>query len=381
MGRVGILETHSHEHIAYYLTAAACEAGHTVTCYFTEDIYERIDAGFNWPQAAAVEIVDDTQDAVETVLADDDLDVLSVNTVTGSLEEYQAFAALDPECAMIVWVYGANTWFGEQPIRLDGTTITPTEDDPWAVLAAYRQVILRHADAAIVELSPWKDWANEFGDSPVPVHHFPAVIARTDPPPPRPPTGKLTVSVPGAIRDRRRYSDVIDAVDELTDAEIEVEVRVPGRRVDETSDSVIEWAKDHPAVTWAGSDEYIPFDQYSDEIRRADVLVNPLVETVVQRGFEERMGTTTGSGVLFDSIRHGTPIMLPEYVETGREIPHVVRYDGTASGLGSVLKSLDADRERVRRLTDMARGNAESFTVERQAQRFQAIYDDITNDT
>lgn len=386
MANVGIIEQYYHSHIAYYVAAAADAAGHDVTLFTTEVVRDRIDSGFGIPDGVTVDLRGDEplKEYLQTI-DENDLDLCSINTVNGGVEDYPIWANSLPDCPTVVWTYAMNRWFGRQPdaVTVKDAHVEVSSNNQWAFEAAHRQAILRQVDGAIAEYQPWLHYVKEL-DPPVSVYYFPPTLHEPFDQPES--DGPLDVIVPGAIRERRDYEVVAQAFNELFrsygDA---VQLSILGRcpAGEPYGASVIGWADGMAEQGWQvrhwGEQDFIPRQEYDAAIREADAILAPIVETEELRGFEERLGTTLNTGVVYDAIRHATPLLLPEHFEVGDELAGVLSYSDGVEGLVRVVRRLLDEDGLHPSLAQEAWENSQQFVLERQAERFDTVFEHVTS--
>lgn len=367
---VGILEQFYHSHVVYQMAAAAEAGGHHVTLYVSKRVDEKV--GQFGPLDAEVVIRDDDE-PLDTYLSrvepsTAELDLLIINTVarlkrhTSPVEPYRSFLEFSPSCPVVYSIYGVNTWLSDQPVTGGH---------------AKRNTFRRRfsSDGLIVQYSPWKTYADEHLDPPVPVLEYPYPIHEPEPVDSSGSDGPLEVIIPGALY-RRDYDLVFRAFAAAWDTGVPVRMTVLARPKESYCESVMRLltaAKERgrPVDIRTG---FLPRDEYEAALRDADVILVPLKEEVHQRGFTEQMGYTTNSGVIFDAIRVGQPLILPSFFPLGWELADhgVLTYAGI-DGLQGVLTRVAGNRDLLAGLGERARQNAATFLLERQAERFDGL--------
>lgn len=331
----------------------------------------------------------------------DDLDFLMVVTPFGSGRITARFVDFDPDCRSACWLYNARACV--ESARAAGESRAPLREatprlrdaleaaDPETAertLKPYRYYmrpyILENYDAYLVEYPPIESYLEEEWEQDTPVYGdlAPFVYEGSD----GPETDRVEVTVSGRVVENvRDYDPVLDAFERLfAEYGDDAALNVLGRPVGGFGDAVMERcaaleAEGHP-VNYYPDGDWIPTDEFERVLARSDLLVNPIYlteETTRDPAPDERRGTTKGTGVLMDAIKHGKPLLLPEGFAVAEMIDGAtLTYDGPDE-LYETLDRLLRDRGELADLRAAARENGREYAVERQRERFGAVVDDV----
>jgi glycosyltransferase involved in cell wall biosynthesis len=207
----------------------------------------------------------------------------------------------------------------------------------------------------------------------------------------------VRVAVPGRITNKiRDYDRVLEACEELfPEYNTDIEILLLGTPRGEEGRQIIKRASDlssrgynitvndEETVSINAHDiEWIPMEKFHNLLRSCDVFLNPL-QLVEERPLgipNEYRGESKATGIIFDSLRHGRPLILPEeFVLDEMIASHTVTYS-SETPLTEVLKQLATKTEKIRSLQREALLNATNYTLEKQQERFATLVEDITDE-
>lgn len=377
-----------------------------VTVFTTEDVYR------DWMAPSDLD-----RDAFEWVLRDedeslgayfdrverraDDLEFLMVVTPFGSGRITARFVDFDPDCRSACWLYNSRACV--ESTRAAGETRAPLREatprlrdaleaeDPETAERALkpyryymRPYILENYDAYLVEYPPIESYLEEYWETETPIYGDLAPFvyegaggAGTD---------RVEVTVSGRVVENvRDYDPVLDAFEALfADHGDDVALNVLGRPVGGFGDEVMARcaaldAEGYPVNHYPDAD-WIPTDEFERVLARSDLLLNPIYlteETTRDPAPDEVRGTTKGTGVLMDAIKHGKPLLLPEGFAVADMIDGAtLTYDGPEE-MRETLDRLARDRSELADLQAAARENGREYALEKQRERFDAVVDDV----
>lgn len=400
-----------------------------VTVFTTEEVRE------NWLEPSgldlsAYELV--LQSADETLgnyfrrveAATEGLDFLMVVTPFGSGRITANFVEFDPACPSVCWLYNSRACIESTRAADERDTRDPlrevtgplrralvAEDPETAerVLKPYRYYmrpyILEHYDAYAVEYPPIREYVDDNWHWEKPVYgQFPPFVYEDDD------TGletdsrseraedspservedsrseRVEVTISGRVVENvRDYEPVIDAFADLFDEYGDgLALHVLGQPVGDYGDRVMAQCSgldaEGYAVNYYSETDWIPTGEFERVLARSDLLLNPIYlteETTRDPAPDEVRGTTKGTGVLMDALKHAKPLVLPSGFRVAEMIAgSTLLYDSTAD-LRETISELVEDGDRLQKLQAEAARNAEAFTVERQRERFEEIVTDV----
>lgn len=403
----------------------------SVTVFTTEEVRE------NWLETSdldlsAYELVLQTGDEAlgdyfrRVEAATERLDFLLVVTPFGSGRITANFVDFDPACPSLCWLYNSRACIESTRAADERDTRDPlrevtgplrralTAEDPETaerVLKPYRYYmrpyILEHYDAYAVEYPPIREYVDDNWHWEKRVYgHFPPFVYEGDEAGPETDsrsdserTGdsrseraegsrseRAEVTVSGRVVENvRDYEPVLDAFADLFDEYGDgLALHVLGRPVGGYGDRVMARCADLDAegyaVDYYPETDWIPTGEFERVLARSDLLLNPIYlteETTREPAPDEIRGTTKGSGVLMDALKHAKPLVLPDGFRVAEMISgSTLLYDSTAD-LRETIRELVEDGDRLRELQAEAARNAEAFTVERQRERFEEIVADV----
>lgn len=334
-----------------------------------------------------------------------DLDFLLVLTPFGSGVITSHFVEFDPDCATACYLYNSQAVIDSTreatDAREDLRDVTPRlrrallPEDPETAERSLkpfryyvRPYVLENYDAFVVEYPPIREHLDEHWDWDRPVYEF-SPYAYDEESARRAPDGddgpvRFTVSG-RVVENVRDYDEVLDVFETVFAARGEdVALDVLGRPVGDYGDRVMERCRalDERGfpVTYYPDTDWIPTEEFDRVLRRSDVLLNPIYlveETTREPAPDEIRGTTKGTGVLFDALKHGKPLILPEGFTVAPMIDGATETYDTGPELREVVEGFLDDPERLRDRKRAARENAAEFAVEPQRERFDAIVHDV----
>ncbi|WP_424017686.1 hypothetical protein ACOZ4N_17715 [Halorientalis pallida] len=387
MVHIGLLETNYHSHILYYIARVADTPDSSVTLFTVPEIEEKIR-----------DRIEETGVAVEWVVADPDeserafldriepicertLDVLIVNTISGPAPELYNYIRFDPDCPKLLWIYNVRTWL-EPKLSVPRNLKSFLDYNSRTIC---NQLVRRNYDGLLVQYSPWKTYIERETGYDGPVYAFPRIFYENDETTAEadvtadPPT---TVTVPGAIIDKRDYDLVLDAVESRFDADDPVELCLlgrPGTARGETGygDRILDRCAtlDERGYDVTYYRDWIPQSEFNEWLEASDVILSPVTIPKERYGYTELHGQTTGTGAIFDALGYGKPLILPDEYVVGDEIEGLSHQYGTADAFGDLLERFVTDEEFRLSAKRAAFRNGQRFTLDKQQDRFARILD------
>ena len=235
----------------------------------------------------------------------------------------------------------------------------------------------------LVQYSPWKQYIEAETSYEGPVFALPRVFfeetnhERSE---------DIKLVVPGNVFERRDYDLVLDAFKELSSTTSRpVELHLLGYPTPERGDGeygpqILERCSQ---LATSGFDvryhrEWVPHETFRSVLARSDLVISPLgIKETEYAGYTERLGETHGTGVVFDALGHGKPILLPSWYELGAEIePSAMTYENHEEFRAILTRFVDDHAHREERQQAALR-NSRRFPLQEQQARFSDIIDEV----
>ena len=123
----------------------------------------------------------------------------------------------------------------------------------------------------------------------------------------------------------------------------------------------------------------IPEIEFRQILHHADILWSPLqINTSIYDGIPEIYGQTKNSGNTHDAVRFAKPMIIPQHLQTAKEIEDsVLRYTDKKSFVSLIL-ALQNNYETVIALQQNAIKNAKQFTIDKVASKFKEMLDGLS---
>lgn len=383
--RIGLLGvTRAHATILAYTCRVADLPETDLTVYATPEKKEKVESSLE----ASID--------VEWVVQDDDestreflgrvrtrhapsLDLLVVNTIAGGVRDHLRFARFTRACPTVFWLYSINTWFAP---RYALTTDLRSFARVNGSLAAKR-LLRNRFDGVVVEYRPMLEYLREEigydGHAACLTH---AVFDEAAVPDDPSVGDTVRCVVPGALIQRRDYGLVLDAFERLFERHgdgleltilgpLQIERGSPAFKRD-VLDRCRALESRGYAVRYY-TDDWVPFAEYDARLAACDLCVNPVqrFEISTLGRTTETVGVTTGTGTVFDPLRFGKPMLLPEAFTLSPEIAPITRTYADEAEFEETLATLVRDRERLRELKETARDHAANFDLSSQREAFR----------
>lgn len=400
MSRIGLFEVSHHSHILYYLSRMSGPDANQVTIFTTESIYDRIAGNYDedelesydWHLQRESNSLDRFFDEVEERCSRE-MDFLSVNTPHASGRVTSNFVDFDPDCPTLGWIYDVRRWCHNHPAilyRMAEAVHRPIRtsfpgDGGDVALEHLKPLlppsILENFDAVNVEYPPLKRYLEREEGWTRSIHTLAPTLY--EPYEADPSDGKFRVVVPGSLStDIRDYDTVLDAFEWLFEAGGgDLSLELLGRPVGEGS-RIVRRCEEFQAAGYDVSfyREWVGHEEFTEAIRRSDLILSPVrVNRPMRHPLkpDKIMGTTQGTGVIFDAIRHAKPIILPGSFNVDEIIEDITLTYDSPEHLLNLLEGLVHDETRLEDLLEAARRNSMGFSLGRQQERFQHVLDQM----
>lgn len=374
---VGIYDVSAHRHILAYLCKMAATDCNQVIVFTTEVNYDAIEpeletivGDINWVLKSESQSLGNYLQTVEGI-ADERLEALMVSAVFGSMRQLFHYASFDPDCQKIVWIFNANRWLNADFALKRGFRGN--------LHLLFRRRILKNYDAINVEYPPMEEFIEEATDYDRPV--FTLMPTLFEGRQAEPPDNRFVCSVPGNIHPMRRdYDLALDVFKELfKEYEDDLEVRLLGRPHGRYGERIVArcQALRDEGYSIKYFDEWIPMETYHRSIQESHVLFCPIYEIAEDAFADEIYGTTKGSGNIFDGLRNGTPLLLPEAFRLSDDIASSTLQYSNVQDLLKRLGDLVSNPSSLEDVCKAAHRNAERFKLSNQRRNFDRVIDEL----
>lgn len=385
-----------------------------VTVFTSEDIHERWlsgadidDASYSWVLRSGDERLQSYFERAQEICSER-IDFLMVLTPFGSGVITSHFIEFDPDCAKVCWLYNSQACIesthSATEAREDLAEVTPrlrralVEEDPDTAERSLkphryymRPYILDNYDGFVVEYPPIRDHLEDNWEWTKPVYCFSPYVYQgsgTDEPDHTTDTDTdlVEITVSGRVVENvRDYDAVLDAFEGLFSEHGDgVALSVLGRPVGDYGDHVMERCRALDAqgyrVRYYPDTDWVSAEEFDRVLARSDALLNPIYrteKTTREPAPDEIRGTTKGTGVLFDALKHGKPLVLPAGFTVDSMIEGSTLTYETTEELRRRIGEIVEDREALAALDAAAERNASAYTVEKQRERFDALVREV----
>lgn len=231
-----------------------------------------------------------------------------------------------------------------------------------------KRLLRKRASGFIVNASAMKEYILSHQLTTKPVYWLPPVITQAKPPAGRP--GVPVLTVPGSIDEKRRdYHLVLQVFQKLAEAlSYKIRLVLAGRPVGVYGEMILAKARELQRlgidITVYAAE--IPEVLFQDLVSQSSLLWSPLcASTAIHDAIEETYGQTKVSGNMYDAIRHGKPLLVPEWLTVPKELESsCIRY-GSAEEALRLASHFFLEEDNYLHLSQKAYGNAHYFSLER----------------
>jgi hypothetical protein len=239
--------------------------------------------------------------------------------------------------------------------------------------------IVYNYDALFVEYPPMKPYIQNQTSWERPVYTFPPIVRDTHFSNETSNDGSLHITIPGIVMSYTRDYDMIISLlkNMLPQYCNKLEVEFLGGPGKYNGKQIIKDIKNLSQSDYKITyyEEWLDKGLFDERLREADVVLNPIKVTkptpVYKRMLGKRhevRGTTQGSGVIFDAIRHGLPLILPAAFELDSMIKQFTVTYEDESQLQSILTELIRTK-RLSKLQRQSRVESMKYSVTNQKNR------------
>lgn len=245
------------------------------------------------------------------------------------------------------------------------------------IKTAGKKLLAKRADAFVVNAKFMKDYIELHNLSTKPFFWLAPVIEKA-----RPPILSdcfpLKIVIPGSVDARRRdYATALNAIEKLAQSEIQaVKVFVAGRPVGTYGRMIIERIKQlqRNGVAIEYSNTEIEERRFQELIAGSNLILSPLqIHTSIHDNIPEQYGTTKASGNLYDAIRHGKPLVIPEGLVVPNEIKSSCLFYKNEQELYEALLQLMHNSSQLMQKMQQAYVNSKQFSLQNATQRLACV--------
>lgn len=296
--------------------------------------------------------------------------LLNVGMYT-NIRAFLSHTFFEPNCVSLILINSANAWIGS---GFEFSREFSPQYNIWAnAKSAIKRRLLSNYTAILVEFDTVKKHVESKLNCPWPVRTFNPVIRYEEKTPNSSPETVRFV-IPGNIsRSRRDYDLVLDAFETaFANFPEQLELRLVGRLKDEDIGSKCDELREKGYLIDYYTD-WVDSETFVREMGASDIILLPQNQYRKEALPFEVYGKTSGTGGVFEAIRHAKPILLPEHFPDVGCLPDSNLRYSNADDLENVLCRLVSNRKEVTTLKAKARANAERFSFEQQRERLHSI--------
>lgn len=194
--------------------------------------------------------------------------------------------------------------------------------------------------------------------------------------------GHVVFLIPGAIDERRRdYNLALEVFALMAKENAYVKLIIAGRPVGVYGHTI--QGKANELIQKGMKIEYykseVPERKFQNMVARAAIIFSPLVlSTVIHDKIEEKYGLTKSSGNIYDAIRHGKPLIVPDYIKVPKEIESSCIFYSSSNDLYLKMLELINDKNLLESYIHRAKVNSSAFSKEMIQNRLLRIISDKT---
>lgn len=416
--RYGIVEIHrGHSQYLAHLCKMGAPEDNEVSVCVSKPVYQNVrtdveEERYEWHIKSESESFRSFFDAIER--ASHRLDFLMVLTPRGEFEFSTEFLRFSPQCPSLCWHFDGNELV--QASRVPATLLQLVRRAPLPIhrvvpdgsllARGVNQYLLRlfvlattirEYDGLAVEYPPIKTFVEQRSDIATPVHTLaPTLCGGEEGREPTKRDGPTKVVVPGrvatSVRDYETTLGACERVFQRYNDELSVTILGPprgddGRRILERARKLATSGynitiEDGSTVDGTDEEELIPIETFQRILAESDVFLNP-VHIKERRPFgipDEIRSTSKGTGIIFDSIHHATPLILPDDFYLDKMLASHTETYGSEDELVDVLCGIATEPDRLRHLKREAVANASEYTLKKQQKRFADIVEAVTGE-
>ncbi len=378
MKSIGIFEIISHDQHIYSLCSIALSAGYQVTVFTTEKKFLGLKEYFGSNYSKFKWVLKPQGELPSRYLArvikycSKYIDVLIVNSIYFGIKDSLSYLRFNPRCKKILGVYNLNKWLNNRFSFKN------------SLLANYQRLIagkiISNFNAINVEYEPLLDYACNASYTGK-IYAFAPVFSEAS----SCASGEyLRVLVPGFIEESRRdYHLVLDIFAKvLSENNKKIELCLLGGPVRDYGKQIIDRCnilkdKGHKIRYFT---KPVSFQTFTEEIKNSDIVLSPLCRRVIDGyGIEETYGTTKGSGIIFDAVRFGKPLILPGYFKLAEYLRRSTLQYNDREELEEIIIGLINDKYKFNNLKNAALLVAEEFSLDKQKNRFGEMITKLIN--
>ena len=223
------------------------------------------------------------------------------------------------------------------------------------------------ADGYIINAEAMKDFITKNKLSKKPVYWLPPVIERAslmqlDE------KSLFTFTIPGSIDEKRRdYQTVLEAFAQLHELYTnQFLISLAGRPVGAYGQMILKKVKalQEKGIQISYSETEIEEIAFQKLIASSSIIISPLTrQTVIHDNIKEEYGTSKVSGNIYDAIRHGKPMIVPDYLTLPKEISSsCLKYKNKEDLLKLLIRCIN-EKDYINALLQQAFYNSKQFSV------------------
>lgn len=269
-----------------------------------------------------------------------------------NIRRYLSLLTFNPDCIRLLLTNEANGWAGS---GFSFSRDFSFQYNLWAnAKLPLKRKILKQYTAILVEFDTIQEYMKEELNCMQPVHVVNTVIKKETMI--GPDEDRIRFVIPGNIsKSRRNYEMALSAFEDAFEQyPNKIELCLLGRLKDKSiSNRCDDLISSGYCVDYY--ENWVPSKKFSKEIQRSDVLLAPQNRHRKEMLPFEVYGLTSGSGNIFEAIRHSKPIILPSYFPDVSCLGESdIRYkDG--DHLATVIQSLAGNKKQLKQITDAAK--------------------------
>lgn len=186
---------------------------------------------------------------------------------------------------------------------------------------------------------------------------------------------ELSVVIPGRITEKnRKYNRVMDVANRRWgNKDVGITINLAGRsdKMGRGLRNKLSDMKDKPWIDWSSS-ERIPETKFRDILVKSDLLFSPLQKTETKSFGTEAYGHTKSSGVVWDGITFGKPVLAPDFFVKNLDLEMFSPYKSIKEAI-IFMENLRDKKKLKKKLKKDARQAAQKFDLKKQSRALKLI--------
>ncbi|BDU51416.1 hypothetical protein [Haliovirga abyssi] len=178
---------------------------------------------------------------------------------------------------------------------------------------------------------------------------------------------KIKIIIPGTFDlKRRNYYDIYNLLKNIKNFKFEL-ILLGRVKKDFEEEILLEKFKKFKEVILF--EEYVSEEVFDEYMRKADILLAPIIKQIEMDGVLEEYGITKETGVSFAAIRYSLPVILPKEIKVMKEIEKIALVYENFEDLIRIVTKLFDDKALIQKYTEKAKKISYTYTPLKQREK------------